>query len=160
MLKKYKCSLTLRVFWLTFAFSVLACAITYGAIAGLTPLSYTALLKEELDAQAEALVRALEQGNAEAAPGLLQRFAQEKNAELRLTDRNGNIWFGTFLQENTTAAEAGAYEYAMESGDIYVDASREANRRRRREAATMPIRGAMRSPSQTDWRRNWISSAP
>ena len=123
MLKKYKCSLTLRVFWLTFAFSVLACAITYGAIAGLTPLSYTALLKEELDAQAEALVRALEQGNAEAAPGLLQRFAQEKNAELRLTDRNGNIWFDTFLQENTTAAEAGAYEYAMESGDIYVDAA-------------------------------------
>ena len=52
-MKKYKCSLTLRVFWLTFAFSVLACAITYGAIAGLTPLSYTALLKEELDAQAE-----------------------------------------------------------------------------------------------------------
>ena len=40
-----------------------------------------------------------------------------------LTDRNGNIWFDTFLQENTTAAEAGAYEYAMESGDIYVDAA-------------------------------------
>ena len=140
-------SLTLRVFWLTFAFSVLACAITYGAIAGLTPLSYTALLKGELDAQAEALVHALEQGNAEAAPGLLQRFAQEKNAELRLTDRNGNIWFGTFFTEN--AAEAGAYEYAMESGDRWP----RANRRRRRKA-TMPIRGAMRSPSQTDWRRN------
>lgn len=69
MLTRLKSSLTLRIFLLTFGFIMLACAITYGAIAYLTPISYTALLEEELDGQAAALVADLEKNHRRGMPG-------------------------------------------------------------------------------------------
>ena len=98
---------------------MLACAITYGAIAYLTPISYTALLEEELDGQAAALVAGLEKTTAAECREILERFAREKNAGLRLTDSAGLVWFDNIPQavgEETVASEDAAAEYAAEEG--------------------------------------------
>lgn len=119
MLTRLKSSLTLRIFLLTFGFIMLACAITYGAIAYLTPISYTALLEEELDGQAAALVADLEKTTAAECREILERFAREKNAGLRLTDSAGLVWFDNIPQavgEETVASEDATAEYAAEEG--------------------------------------------
>lgn len=117
MLKRFRSRLTLRIFLLTFGFTMLACAVTYLAIAGLTPLSYTSLLENELDQQAAALIERLEQRPAGECRDILQDFSRESNAEMRLTDSEGVVWYDTLsLSVGDEAAEAHA-ETTFESGD-------------------------------------------
>lgn len=106
MLKRHKSSLTMKVFLLTFCFTVTACAVTYAAIACLTPMTYTTLLEEELELKTAALLERLGETTAEQAFGLLIRFAGDCNAELTLTDSSGMVWFDTGPQ---TAGEAYAW---------------------------------------------------
>ena len=89
MLKKLKGSLTLRIFLITSAFMLAACAITYGAIAYLTPISYTSLLTDELESQSITLVHNLSQGTASESEDILQEFARQTGADMRLIDEAG-----------------------------------------------------------------------
>lgn len=52
-------SLTLRVFLITLCLMVAACLATYGAIAYLTPITYTSMLEDELDRGSAELISAL-----------------------------------------------------------------------------------------------------
>lgn len=90
-------SLTLRIFLITAALLAAACALTYGMLAYLTPISYTAMLEDELDATAGALVARLEMGTYADSEAELARFARETGATAEVIP----------LDEEETAAEPG-----------------------------------------------------
>ncbi|MDY5220583.1 MAG: HAMP domain-containing sensor histidine kinase [Eubacteriales bacterium] len=119
-------SLTLRSFLLTFALTALACAVTYAAIAYLTPISYTSLLEEELLEKSAALAEALDGRSAEDCMPLLEAFARETGAYLRLTNGGGEVLYDTLPNmdgiawEGTASlgyAEVTISSYAVEAGD-------------------------------------------
>lgn len=68
---RLKGSLTLRIFLMTGAMLMAACVITYGAIACLTPLSYTSLLEDELNRATDALLLRLSEINDSQCESLL-----------------------------------------------------------------------------------------
>ena len=104
MLKKLKGSLTLRIFLITSAFMLAACAITYGAIAYLTPISYTSLLTDELESQSITLVHNLSQGTASESEDILQEFARQTGADMRLIDEAGEALYDTLPQTDVMPA--------------------------------------------------------
>ena len=119
-------SLTLRSFLLTFALTALACAVTYAAIAYLTPISYTSLLEEELLEKSAALAAALEGRTAADCAPVLDAFARETGAYLRLTNGGGEVLYDTLPNmdgiawEGTASlgyAEVTISSYAVEAGD-------------------------------------------
>ena len=78
MWTRIKHSLTLRIFLMTCGLMIAVCAATYGAIAYLTPLTYTSILQEDLDQKTEALLTALsgrEQGDGRSAPSVRRIWA-------------------------------------------------------------------------------------
>ena len=83
-LKRSRGSLTLRSFLLTFGLTALACAVTYAAIAYLTPISYTSLLEEELMNRSASLAAALEGRAAADCVPVLDAFARDTGAYLSL----------------------------------------------------------------------------
>ena len=125
-MKRSRGSLTLRSFLLTFALTALACAVTYGAIAYLTPISYTSLLEEELLEKSATLAAALEgRAAADCAP-VLEAFARETGAYLRLTNGAGEVLYDTLPNMDGIAWEGSASlgyaevtiaSYAVEAGD-------------------------------------------
>ena len=124
--KRNRGSLTLRSFLLTFALTALACAVTYAAIAYLTPISYTSLLEEELLEKSAALAEALDGRSAEDCMPLLEAFARETGAYLRLTNGGGEVLYDTLPNmdgiawEGTASlgyAEVTISSYAVEAGD-------------------------------------------
>ena len=93
---RIKHSLTLRIFLMTCGLMIAVCAATYGAIAYLTPLTYTSILEEELDQKTEALLTALSGREPSACDELVCR---ETGAALRLTDAYGRILYDTISSE-------------------------------------------------------------
>lgn len=85
MWKRYRRSLTARTFAITFVFTMLACLITYAGIAGLTPISYTFLLEDELDQKAEELISSLALGTSDESQELLTAFSEHTGTDIRLT---------------------------------------------------------------------------
>ena len=84
MWTRIKHSLTLRIFLMTCGLMIAVCAATYGAIAYLTPLTYTSILQEDLDQKTEALLTAvcvrrvafrLLQGDGRSAPSVRRIWA-------------------------------------------------------------------------------------
>lgn len=116
MWTRIKHSLTLRIFLMTCGLMIAVCAATYGAIAVLTPLTYTSILEEELDQKTEALVTALSGREPSACDELLSAFCRETGAALRLTDASGRILYETNLLEGT----AGRVAIATESSETLV----------------------------------------
>ena len=92
---RLKSSLTLRIFLITSALLMAACVVTYGAIAYLTPISYTALLEEELNRETDALLIQLCETNADESTGILEQFARKTGANIRLMDEYGRILYDT-----------------------------------------------------------------
>ena len=106
-------SLTLRSFLLTFGLTALACAETYAAIACLTPISYTALLEEELMNRSASLAAALEGRAAADCVPVLEAFARDTGAYLRLTGSSGEVLYDSLPHADSFAWEGdGAPEYA------------------------------------------------
>lgn len=95
MWTRLKSSLTLRIFLITNALLMAACVVTYGAIAYLTPISYTALLEEELNRETDALLMRLSETNAGESAGILEEFARRTGADIRLTDEYGRNLYDT-----------------------------------------------------------------
>ena len=91
MWTRIKHSLTLRIFLMTCGLMIAVCAATYGAIAYLTPLTYTSILQEDLDQKTEALLTALSGREPSACDELLSAFCRETGAALRLSDEYGRI---------------------------------------------------------------------
>ena len=124
-LRRSRGSLTLRSFLLTFGLTALACAVTYAAIAYLTPISYTSLLEEELMNRSASLAAALEgKAAADCAP-VLDAFARDTGAYLRLTS-GGEVLYDTLPRAEVIAwegdlspgyAEVTISSYAVEEGD-------------------------------------------
>ena len=99
MWTRIKHSLTLRIFLMTCGLMIAVCAATYGAIAYLTPLTYTSILQEELDQKTEALLTALSGREPSACDELLSAFCRETGAALRLSDEYGRTLYDTISSE-------------------------------------------------------------
>ena len=84
---------------MTCGLMIAVCAATYGAIAYLTPLTYTSILQEELDQKTEVLLTALSGREPSACDELLSAFCRETGAALRLTDAYGRILYDTISSE-------------------------------------------------------------
>ena len=106
MWTRIKHSLTLRIFLMTCGLMIAVCAATYGAIAVLTPLTYTGILEEELDQKTEALVTVLSGREPSACDELLSTFCRETGAALRLTDATGQTLYETDLLEGAAGRVA------------------------------------------------------
>lgn len=120
---RFKSSLTLRIFLMTSLLLMAACVVTYGAIAYLTPISYTALMEDELNRETQALLTRLAQVDQGQCQGLLQDFARKTGADMRLTDEYGRVLYDT-LPAVTTVLEdyAEGTAASMESADLVVEA--------------------------------------
>ena len=112
-LKRSRGSLTLRSFLLTFALTALACAVTYAAIACLTPISYSSLLEEELMNRSASLAAALEGRAAADCVPVLEAFSRDTGAYLRLIGGAGEVLYDSLPHADSFAWEGdGSPEYA------------------------------------------------
>lgn len=125
MWKKLKSSLTLRIFLITTAFMLAICLITYGAIAYLTPISYTAILDDERKSESEALVRRLEAVAAEDCISILQDFTRQIDADMRLTDGNGAVLYDTISANGNAPINSVVEDGQGPWGDAGVTANKE-----------------------------------
>ena len=82
-------SLTARVFLLTAAMLLLAGAITFGLIAWATPITYTAVVNDDLAQQVDALVQQLERVELADSGPLLDRFIRTSGADVLLLGPDG-----------------------------------------------------------------------
>ena len=84
MWRRLSGSLTLRIFLITTALLMAACALTYGAIAYLTPISYISIMEDELGREAVVLVEQLEAGKAEDGQEAILNFTRRTGADALL----------------------------------------------------------------------------
>ena len=82
-------SLTARVFLLTAAMLLLAGTITFGLIAWATPITYTAVVNDDLAQQVDALVQQLERVELADSGPLLDRFIRTSGADVLLLGPDG-----------------------------------------------------------------------
>ena len=121
MWKRFSGSLTLRIFLITTALLMAACALTYGAIAYLTPISYTSLMEDELGREAVVLVEYLEAGSAEDGQAAIQEFTRRTGAEVMLfpAEQNMALYAGTGV--TTTVVEGDAIIEMFEDDEAESD---------------------------------------
>lgn len=120
-------SLTARVFLLTAAMLLLAGTITFGLIAWATPVTYTAVVNDDLAQQVDALVQQLERVELADSGLLLDRFIRASGADVLLlgpdgqTAQTGSQLAVQSLTEENLVTESGAVTVAQElswpSGD-------------------------------------------
>lgn len=125
---RLKSSLTLRIFWITCLLLIAACGITYGAIAYLTPISYTSLLADELSRESAALMERLSGRTKAECTALLQDFARQTGADMRLVDEYGNVLYDTIPEASSVgvayeSSEVVAEEAATVAGESCAEAA-------------------------------------
>lgn len=86
-----KHSLTAKIFLLTFLLLFSVCALTYGFIAWVMPLTYTADRQQALSLRMDELVQRLEESSLEDCDPLLFVFAEENDAQVSIMDPAGNL---------------------------------------------------------------------
>ena len=91
MTAKVKHSLTAKIFLVTFVLLFSVCALTYGFIAWVMPLTYTADRQQALTARMEELAQRLEESSLEDCGPLLSAFAAENDAQVSIMDSEGNL---------------------------------------------------------------------
>lgn len=91
MTAKVKHSLTAKIFLVTFVLLFSVCALTYGFIAWVMPLTYTADRQQVLTVRMEELAQRLEEGSLENCGPLLSSFAAENDAQVSIMDPAGNL---------------------------------------------------------------------
>lgn len=99
MWKRLSSSLTLRIFLITTALLLAVSAVTYGAIAYLTPMTYTSMLEDELISQSGALVDRLAETTPDGSGALIEEFIRQTGAEVTLVDAQGNVLYGSAATE-------------------------------------------------------------
>ena len=114
MWTRIKGSLTLRIFLVTCLLLMAACLATYGAIAYLTPISYTSLLEDELRRETGALLAQLEQSDAGQCQAVLTAFFHKTGAEIQVIDQWGQVLYDA--APNRALLTAGTAGAALEEG--------------------------------------------
>ena len=104
--------LTARIFILIAALLVGACGATYGAISYLTPMSYTAMMEDELAARAVPLVIALSKATLDGAQPLLRDFALEHGTDIRISDPRGHAIYTSGADMEITPRRAYSFHFS------------------------------------------------
>ena len=89
--KKFNESLTARIFFITALMLFCAAAITFCLIAWATPVTYTAVVNDDLSRQTDALVGKLAETNLDDCAPLLDEFIRSSGADVILTGNDGQI---------------------------------------------------------------------
>lgn len=84
-------SLTARIFLLTFLILLGAGAVTFGLIAWISPMTYTAVVNDDLTRQVDALVEKLAASSPDKCGPLLDEFLRDSGASAVLTGPDGQI---------------------------------------------------------------------
>ena len=107
---------------MTAALLIAICLISCGAIAYLTPISYSALLESELEQQTDALIDRLSAALPRDCDGILAEFERETGAETCLIDERGDVLHDTLAY---TASEVSYAATTIEEGDYTGDMAAE-----------------------------------
>ena len=122
MWTRFRSSLTLRIFAMTAALLIAICLISCGAIAYLTPISYSALLESELEQQTDVLIDRLSAALPRDCDGILAEFERQTGAETCLIDERGDVLHDTLAY---TASEVSYAATTIEEGDYTGDMTAE-----------------------------------
>ncbi|MDE7171461.1 MAG: HAMP domain-containing histidine kinase [Oscillospiraceae bacterium] len=115
MTANIKHSLTAKIFLTTFVLLFSVCALTYGFIAWVMPLTYTADRQQALSLRMEELAQKLEESSLEDCGPLLAAFATENDAQVSILDPSGNCVKGS---EPAGLGEVGEWDgLSIQSGD-------------------------------------------
>lgn len=142
-------SLTARIFLITALMLFSASAVTFGLIAWATPITYTAVLSDDLARQTELLVQKLEQTPFNSCGPLFRDFLRASGAQVILTDPHGNaVNTGsqlTFLSvDDSLGEQAGAAAVLGETTAIRGDSTAVSG-----ETTAVPDETAAPQPSVT-----------
>lgn len=128
-MKRFRISLTARIFLTTSALMMAACAITYAAIAYLTPITYTSILEDELADKSHTLVGALAKVAPAEGEQLLDDFARDTGVVVYVWDEWGRTLYETAITQTTVTVvedvqgEDAFPAYSVESATQAVPAS-------------------------------------
>ena len=110
MITKLKNSLTTKIFLVTCLLLTAVCALTYGLIAQLMPLTYTVDQERLLAAQAERLVKQLEEYTLADCGPLLSQFTFQYGVPVSIQDSAGNVVGGVDPSDIIPTGEHGQWE--------------------------------------------------
>ena len=110
MITKLKNSLTTKIFLVTCLLLTAVCALTYGLIAQLMPLTYTVDQERLLAAQAERLAKQLEEYTLADCGPLLSQFTFQYGVPVSIQDSAGNVAGGVDPSDIMPAGENGRQE--------------------------------------------------
>ena len=110
MITKLKNSLTTKIFLVTCLLLTAVCALTYGLIAQLMPLTYTVDQERLLAAQAERLVKQLEEYPLADCGPLLSQFTFQYGVPVSIQDSAGNVVGGVDPSDIIPTGEHGQWE--------------------------------------------------
>lgn len=107
MKKKLQNSLSVKIFWITCLLLMAVSILTYGFIAWVMPLTYTADRNQELESQVKTLLQRLEKCSLEESKAMIEQFALENDADVAIADPSGIRLFSTSESGEPSALEGG-----------------------------------------------------
>ncbi len=110
LLAKLRESLTVRLFCLTFAIVLAAATTTFGLIALVTPVSYTAVLTDQITQRLDQLLDTLAETDFDDAIPILADFILDCDVEVELYDPTGSqLIFHGLYEDNSMVATGSDY---------------------------------------------------
>lgn len=91
MLRKLAENLTARVFFITLLILLVAVAVTFGLVSWATPVTYTAVVNDDLARQVDELVEKLSETALDESGALLDEFIRTTGSDAVLMDSAGNV---------------------------------------------------------------------
>ena len=91
MLRKLAENLTARVFFITLLILLGAVAVTFGLVSWATPVTYTAVVNDDLARQVDELVEKLSETALDESGALLDEFIRTTGSDAVLMDSAGNV---------------------------------------------------------------------
>ena len=91
MLRKLAENLTARVFFITLLILLGAVAVTFGLVSWATPVTYTAVVNDDLAHQVDELVEKLSETALDESGALLDEFIRTTGSDAVLMDSAGNV---------------------------------------------------------------------
>ncbi len=115
LISKLKRNLAAKIFLITCLLQMLACVLTYGFIAWVMPMTYTASRTQVLADETERLADQLKQSTLADCDQIISHFAASYDAAVFITDKNGITAADTYAEGQT---EAGTRWQAIDLSDI------------------------------------------
>lgn len=101
LISKLKSNLTAKIFLITCLLLILVCVLTYGFIAWVMPITYTASRTQALTAQTDQLIARLEQSALSDCDQIVSEFAAKYESDVSITDSEGTIVTVTYTDGQT-----------------------------------------------------------